>query len=396
MAFPTPDAAWNYGEASGAVVDQTGNGRGFALTGTTARTAAGGGYTYGGAQPNTKGLTQASNEVQAGPSPAFLNVAAWSIATWAKAAPADPSWFLELFNNTLGGGTGVAGWLMLSSSLRGRIKNSSNTAFEQTVTPDGTNYHYFAITHDGTNLKVYRDTAGTLALIGTVAAAFTRATADVFRVFDNSGSGCILSETRMWTTALTLAELQEASSTPVVAATVSVTPASVAQVQAVSAVALSQKSILGTPSAVAQVQAVSTPALAQKSVLAVSDVVQVQAVAAVSVAQRAQLSVGAVTQAQALDAPVLAAGGVLGPVAVTQVQSMGAVVLAQRSQLVVGGVSQLQRPAAVVLAGPVQEYDAPTHWSLTTAPGATARTRSTAFTATPRQAGYTATTRSDT
>ena len=216
MAFPAPATAWNYAETSGDVVDRTGNSRGFTPTGTTTRTSAGGGYTYGGTVPGSKGLTQASNEIQAGPSPSFLNVAAWSMATWAKAGPADPSWFLELFSSTLGGGTGVAGWLMLSSSLRGRIKNSSNTAFEQAVTPDAANYHYFAITHDGTNLKVYRDTGGTVALIGTIAAAFTRATADAFRVFDNSGSGCILSDTRMWTTALTLAELQEASQTPVV------------------------------------------------------------------------------------------------------------------------------------------------------------------------------------
>jgi hypothetical protein len=52
--------------------------------------------------------------------------------------------------------------------------------------------------------------------------------------------------------------------------------------------------------------------------------------------------------------------------------------------------------ARAATIGAVTEYDAPTHWSLATAPGATARTRSTAFSATSRQAGYTATTRSDT
>lgn len=396
MTFPAPDAAWNYGETSGAVVDQTGNGRGFALTGTTARTAAGGGYTYGGTQPNTKGLTQASNEVQLGPSPTFLNVAAWSFGTWAKAGAADPSWFLELFNSTLGGGTGVAGWLILSGSTRGRIKNSSNTAFEQAVTPDGANYHYFAITHDGTNLKVYRDTSGTLALIGTVAAAFTRATADAIRVFDNSGSGCILSETRMWATALTLAELQESSSTPVVAAVSSVTPSSVAQVQSVAAVALSQLSVLA-PANVAQAQHPTSPALTQVSQLAVSNVAQSQAVAALSVSQTSQLAIGAVGQAQTLGVPQLAAGSALTPAPVTQAQHPGAVALTQVGQLAVSGVRQLQHTASVALAGPTPDYDAPTQWTLTSTPtGGTAATRDAGPIVTTRTpAGWTATTRSN-
>lgn len=205
--------AWNYGETSGPVLDRTGNGRNFTLTGTSTRTAAGNGYTYGGTRPNTKGLTQASAEVQVGPSLTGLEPAAWTVATWAKAGAADPSWFLEWYRAT--DTTGVRGWLTLSGSLRGRIKNPANTAFEQPVTADGANWHYFAMTHDGTNLRVYRDTGGTVALIGSVAAAFTPWSATELRIFDNSNSGCVLSETRILNTALTLAELQTLSQTPV-------------------------------------------------------------------------------------------------------------------------------------------------------------------------------------
>lgn len=215
MVFPDPAAAWNYAEASGATVqDRSGNGRSFALTGTSTRTAAGNGYTYGGSVPNSKGLTQLTNEVQLGPALAGLDVTPWSMGTWAKAGAADPSWFLEFFRG-LTDNTGVRGWLTLAGSLRGRIKNPANSAFEQPVAADGANFHYFAMTHDGTALKVYRDTAGTLALIGSVPAAFTPWAATEFRIFDGSGSGCVLSDTRIWAAALTLAELQEASSTPV-------------------------------------------------------------------------------------------------------------------------------------------------------------------------------------
>ena len=59
--------AWSFDEASGAVIDQSGNGRGFSLTGNTIRTASGGGYTYGGTLPASLGLTQSAAGIQAGP-----------------------------------------------------------------------------------------------------------------------------------------------------------------------------------------------------------------------------------------------------------------------------------------------------------------------------------------
>lgn len=216
-----PIAAWNYSEASGTTVnDRTGGGSNFTMTGTTARTAAGGGYTYGGTRPNTKGLTQASNEVQAGPATAApFNTPARTWGTWGIVNPADPSWFLEAFSSTLGGGTGVTGWLNLSGVLRARAKNTSNTAFERNTTAVASVYHYWAFTHDGANLKVYRTTTAgdptSLAQVGAdVPMAFTIAPADAVRIFDNCGSGVTLSDTRVWNVALTLAELKTWAATP--------------------------------------------------------------------------------------------------------------------------------------------------------------------------------------
>lgn len=209
--------AYNYSEASGAVLDRSGNGRNFSLTGGSTRTAAGNGYTYGGAQPNVKGLTQSSAALQAGPSIAGLNVNPRTIATWAKAGAADPSWFLEWHRAGVDD-TGVFGFLMLSGSFRGRAKNSSNTAFEVTATPDGTNWHYWAMTQDGSTLRVYRgdnNDPNSLAQVGSVAMPHSIWTADDLRIFDNSGPGVILSETRVLDTAASLAELKTLMATPV-------------------------------------------------------------------------------------------------------------------------------------------------------------------------------------
>lgn len=392
MAFPAPAAAWNYAETSGAVVDRSGNGRGFTPTGTTTRTAAGNGYTYGGTVPGAKGLTQSSNEIQLGPSLTGLDVTPWSMGTWAKAGAADPSWFLEFFR-ALTDNTGVRGWLTLSGTMRGRLKNSSGTAFEQAVTPDGTNYHYFAMTHDGTNLKVYRDTGGTLALIGTVPAAFTPWAATEFRIFDNSGSGCVLSDTRIWASALTLAELQEASSTPVVDAAVAVSGTFTGNLPAFTGSLTGNAAARGT--AAGPIPAMVGALTGRAAATGTEDGTLPALIG--SFAGKATTA-GGFTAALpgfsgALTGNAEARGDAAGPLPGFVGAFSGAVGTG------VSGALASTLPAltgALVGHTDVPEYTAPTHWSLTTAPGATARTRSTAFTATSRQPSYTATTRSDT
>lgn len=210
--------AYNWSDAgagSTSGVDKSGNGRDFAFTGTTGRTAAGSGYTYGGARPNAKGLIQGTTEIQVGPAVAGLNPTSWTLIFWAKAAMVAPSWMWEWY--WLANDTGARGLLFLSSVLRFRLKNSSNTAFDGgSLTPDGTNFHCWAVTHDGTTLRSYRDTAGTMAEIGSgVAAAFTPATATAIRVFDGTGSSAVVGDTRCYDSVLTLAELQTMSATPV-------------------------------------------------------------------------------------------------------------------------------------------------------------------------------------
>lgn len=201
--------AWNFAEASGPVLDVSGNGRGFTLTGSSTRTSAGGGYTYGGTQPNTKGLTETGADVQVGPSLTGLQTTARTVMFWAKLSNADPCWLME-FHRTAED-TGVWGFLYLSSSLRGRAKNSSNTAFEQALTPDVGNYHHLALTHDGTTLKAYRD--GSLVGSGT-SMAFPVWDGNTFRVLDGA-QDAVISEVRMYDEVLDAATIAALKDTPV-------------------------------------------------------------------------------------------------------------------------------------------------------------------------------------
>lgn len=206
--------AWSFDEVSGAITDYSGNGRGFSLSAGTVRTASGSGYTYGGALPNSKGLTQTSGAIQAGPAITGLNTTNRTMECWAKAPGANPSWFMEYHQAS--NDTGVWGWLMLSGVFRFRAKNSSNTVFDITLTADASNWHHYAATHDGTTLKAYVD--GVLVGSG-LSMAFPVWAADDIRVFDAGGTTNFIDDVRVYDTVLSAGAITTDMNTPVAAAT---------------------------------------------------------------------------------------------------------------------------------------------------------------------------------
>lgn len=195
-------AAYSVDEASGALVlDRSGNGRDFTLTGTSTRVA---GHT------NT-GLTQSSAEVQFGPAITGLNTTSRTLECWARAPGVDPSWFLEYHRGGVDD-TGVFGFLFLGGTFRLRAKNSSGTAFDIALTGDTVNMHHYAATHDGTTLKAYVD--GTLVGSG-LSMAFPVWTADDLRIFDGCGSVVVLDDIRIYDNVLSAAQIVTDMNTPV-------------------------------------------------------------------------------------------------------------------------------------------------------------------------------------
>lgn len=200
--------AWNFDASP--VVDYSGNGRGFALTGTSSLTAAGGGYTYGGVKPNAKALQQGGLEIQAGPAITGLNTAARTLQFWAKIDLANPSWLMELHDTN--NDTGAFGLLFLSSSFRWRVKDLAQVVAEVPIAaPDPTVYHNWCLTHDGSTLKGYKDGVQ----IGTDVAVGALLVAEDLRVFDLAGNNTRLSDTRYFDEALSATDVNLFMNTPV-------------------------------------------------------------------------------------------------------------------------------------------------------------------------------------
>lgn len=195
--------AWNFDEASGAVVDQSGNGRGFAVTGNTQRTTSGNGHT-------DKGLTQNSADITVGPSITGLQTTNRTWMAWVKWATSVTGWIVEFYDS--GQDTGRWGVLDLSGTIRFRAKNASNTVFESTaIARNVGTWQHIAATHDGANLKTYVN--GSLLSTTTMASAV--GTADTVRVLDQTGSNVVIDDVRLYDEVLDAATITSLMNTPV-------------------------------------------------------------------------------------------------------------------------------------------------------------------------------------
>jgi hypothetical protein len=199
-------------EASGALLDTSGNGRDVTLTGNNTRTAAGSGYTYGGTTPNSKGLVQTAADTFVAFNGAMtpFNTTSRTVMFWAKQPGINPSWVMEYYDAA--NDTGVFGWLLLSSVFRFRAKDTSFTVYERNLTSAPTVFHHYCATHDGTNLKVYVDGAKVGADVSMPAAVRN---ADALRIYDAAGSTPVLDDVRIFNTALTSSEINTWMTTPV-------------------------------------------------------------------------------------------------------------------------------------------------------------------------------------
>lgn len=194
-------AAYNFDEASGNVLDVTGNGHDFAISGNTVRTASG--HTNGG-------LTQTATATAAGPSPTGLQGTSRTWMTWIKFTAAVSGWILEFHVSSAN--TGAWGLLDISGTLRFRAKDSSNNVYESTaINRNLGTWQHIAATHDGANLKLYIN--GVLQSTTPMATAVW--TADVLNVLDQTGSNVIIDDTRFYDAALDAATITSLMNTPV-------------------------------------------------------------------------------------------------------------------------------------------------------------------------------------
>lgn len=199
---PQPLAAWNFDEASGGVLDLSGNSRGFSLTGTSARSASG---------HTSKALTQSSAEIQDGPSLTGLQTPNRTIMAWVYQTAAVTGWVLEFHISSISSG----GWGILFLSNQYHIQarhDTTSTTRASAAEPSKNAWHHVAGTYDGANVKLYLD--GTLAATTALATGIYTG-ADIFRVFDASGPQTLIDDVRLYDEALDATAISSLMNTPV-------------------------------------------------------------------------------------------------------------------------------------------------------------------------------------
>lgn len=182
-------AAYNFDEASGAVVDVTGNGHDFtpdaAITRQTGHTNAG-----------LRHESTAANSL--GPA-IFGQTANRTLMAWVKrTSNGVDGWILEMKNATAD--TGVWGFLYSGSTIQARAKNSSNVAtFASAAQPTVNTWHHLAMTYDGTTIRLYIDgtQAATAAFTGPIWASAT-----FFPFFDAVSTETVIDDVRIYDAAL--------------------------------------------------------------------------------------------------------------------------------------------------------------------------------------------------
>jgi len=199
-----PLAAYNFDEASGDVIDCSGNGRNFALTSPNVRVT---GHTGSGLSQSGADLLIVSSTILNA-----LKTSNRTVMGWVKETTPITGWAFEFYNSTIDSGTW--GLLFLSSQWHIQARNASGFVRASVARPTDSAFHHVAGTYDGTNVKLYLD--ATLVATQPLTAPL-RTDADVFRFFENTSSSVTVDDVRFFDAALTPSEIATFMSTPVIA-----------------------------------------------------------------------------------------------------------------------------------------------------------------------------------
>lgn len=197
-------AAYNFDEASGAVVDVTGNGHGFTPVGNTVRTAGGAGHT-------DKGLNQTTSSTDAGPGVFGLS-ANRTMMMWIKSTASVTDG--RVFETVASSDTNsIWEFLFRDTAWHLQAWNGATFARATTTRPTDSAWHHLAGTYDGTNLRLYLDAT----LVATTALASPlRTDGTSVNVFHTCPT-TIIDDARFYDVTLTQAQIATDMPTPVAA-----------------------------------------------------------------------------------------------------------------------------------------------------------------------------------
>lgn len=204
-------AAYNHNEASGDVLDVTGNGHGFPIGptfGNSARTAQNVDKWGTG-----RALTGDFDDVVPGPAP-FGQTANRTIMAWIWQTSIPTGWAWEWLVSSIS--SGAWGLLFLNGQWNIQARNSSTFARATATAPSTSTWHHMAGTYDGSNIKLYIDgtLSATTALTGPL-----RTDSNAFRLLDQIGASTRVDDVRVYDEARTQAQIASDMATPVTAVT---------------------------------------------------------------------------------------------------------------------------------------------------------------------------------
>lgn len=200
--------AYNFDEASGALIDYSGAGRNVTLAGSLVRTAGGTGHT-------DQGLSQTTTSADSvGPAISGLQTANYTVMAWVKRTTnALDGWFCEFKAS----GSGDRGILFLSGNIQSRARNSGGTVVGASAAqPTAGTWYHAAGSYDGTTLRLFIN--GTQVATAALAAPL-KTTSTGSHLIDALGSETIIDDVRYYDAALTAGEISTLMTTPVTGAT---------------------------------------------------------------------------------------------------------------------------------------------------------------------------------
>jgi len=252
--------AYNFDEASGAVLDRSGNGHSFSLSGNSIRDGAG---------HTANGVRSTSTGADSGPS-LYGQTTNRTMMMWLKMSADFTGWCVEM--HLSGPDSGAWGLLCLSGSLGFRARNAAgNTAFASAARKTDNAWHHYAGTWDGTTCRFYID--GVLTSSATLSGGGSGpiATADVFYLFNIAvGTPPIIDDVRILDEVLDAAAITALMGTPVSDVS-TVLGTGVASLGGLSGVALGRRTAAGIAGSI--LGSLSASAIASRTVTGVLNAV---------------------------------------------------------------------------------------------------------------------------
>jgi len=200
-------AAYNHDEASGDVIDVTGNGHSFPIGstfGNSSRTAVGTDKWGTG-----RALTQDLQDITPGPA-MFGQTNNRTIMAWVWQSSMPTGWLWEwLISSISSGGWGL---LFLNGQWNIQARNAGGFARATANAPSLSTWHHMCGTYDMSNIRLYID--GTLAATTPLTGPL-RTDSNAFRVNDQCGTSTRFDDVRIYDEARTQAQIQTDMNTPV-------------------------------------------------------------------------------------------------------------------------------------------------------------------------------------